>query len=351
MPDIRVGFVGVGMMSQVCHIPCFQQAEGCEVTALVSSRSGLLGQVADGFGIGKRYASHAELAADPDIDLAAVILPPEYNPQVCIDLLEAGKHVFCEKPVSLAVADAERMQAAAQAAGRLLMVGFMKRYDAGVQAAKAQVDGWRESGEAGEMLFARAHSFIGGDWLGNIGGLLPQVKTDEKPSEKPAVSLPEWLSEEYGGAWGPYYFFNHVHSHDMDLLTYFLGREFEVRHADWSRATKLALLDFDGVAANLEVAKAGANRRWDEELRVYFEHGWVHVQVPPPMLINAPAQVQVYHMGERQEMCDVHAPYSWSFLRQAQGAVDSVAGKAEPLCTIEDGVAQMRMTEGIFRMV
>lgn len=201
------------------------------------------------------------------------------------------------------------------------------------------------------MLFARAHSFIGGDWLANIGGLLPQVKTDEKPSEKPAVSLPEWLSEEYGGQWGPYYFFNHVHSHDMDLLTYFLGREFEVRHADWSRATKLALLDFDGVAANLEVARAGANRRWDEELRIYFEHGWVHVQVPPPMLINAPAQVLVYHMGERQEVCDVHAPYSWSFLRQAQGAVDAVLGKAAPLCTIEDGVAQMRMTEGIFRMV
>ena len=127
MSSIRVGFVGVGMMSQVCHIPCFQQAEGCEVTALASSRPGMLGQVAERFGIGKRYASHAELAADTDIDLAAVILPPEYNPQVCIDLLEAGKHVFCEKPVSLAVADAERMEAAAQAAGRLLMVGFMKR--------------------------------------------------------------------------------------------------------------------------------------------------------------------------------------------------------------------------------
>jgi predicted dehydrogenase len=67
------------------------------------------------------------------------------------------------------------------------------------------------------------------------------------------------------------------------------------------------------------------------------------------MLINSPAQVEVYRMGERQELCDVRAPYSWSFLRQAQNAVDAVRGTAVPLCTIADGLEQLRLTEAIYR--
>lgn len=353
MCAVRVGFVGAGMMAQVAHIPGFQQASGSEVIGLASTRPQLLAQVADRFAIPRRYASHLELAADPDVDLAAVIAPPELNVAYCLALLEAGKHVFCEKPVALCVADAQRLADAARANDRRLMVGFMKRSDAGVQAAKALVDQWLETGEAGKFLYARAHSFTGGDWLGNIAGLLPTLKTDEPTTPKQRTKGPDWLPERYGKEpltfASAYYAFNHVHSHDMDLLNHFLGSDFEVLYADWSRPTRLALFDFAGKQAALEIGGPMPNNRWDEEIKLYFEHGWVYVQLPPPMLINVPATVEVYRMSGQQELADVRAPYSWSFLRQAQNAVDVVAGKAEPACTIEDGVAQLQMTEAIFR--
>ncbi len=351
MSTLRVGFVGAGMMAQSAHIPGFQRAEGCEVVALAEARPRLRQLAADRFGIGKRYESHEELKADPEIDLAAIIVPPECNPPLCIELLEAGKHVFCEKPVSLAAADAQRMADAAAANGRLLLVGFMKRHDAGVQAAKALVDGWLATGEVGAPLFARVHAFLGGDWVANIEGLAPVIKTDDPTGPAPTLSFPEWLPAEQAGMWGPYYFLNHVHSHDMDLLCHFLGSEWSVVHADWSRATKTALLDFNGTAATLEIGKAGTNNRWDEEMTLYFEHAVLHVQLPPPLLINSPARVEVYTMGEKQQVCDLHARYSWSFLRQAQGAVDAALGKCEPLCTIADAVNQMRMTEALFAHV
>ena len=351
MSTIQVGFVGVGMMSQVAHIPAFQRASGAELTAIASSRPVLLGQVADRFGIARRYASHEELGRDPEVDLVMVVVPPELNPDICISLLEAGKHVICEKPVSLSSAAAQRMADAQKASGKQLLVGFMKRHDAGVQAAKAVVDRWLASGEAGALLYARAHAFIGGDWTGNIEGLMPVLTSDEPSSDKPADVIADCVPAQHAGMWGECYFHNHVHSHDMDLLAHFLGRDCSVSYADWSTATKLVVFDFGGVPATLETAKAGSNARWDEELKVYFEGGWVHVKLPPPLLINAPAQVEVYWMGERQEVCDVHAPYSWSFLRQAQNAVDVVAGTAEPICTIEDGVVQVRMTEATFGRV
>ena len=338
-------------MSQAAHIRCFQQAEGAEVLALASSRPGLLAEVADRFGVPRRYGSHIDVAGDPDIDIAAVIVPPEYNARICIDLLEAGKHVFCEKPVSLCTRDAQKMLDAATASDRHLMVGFMKRSDAGVQAAVSVVDRWRASGEAGELLFARMHAFIGGDWTANIEGLFSVSESDEPMTEKERSGEPEWLPPPLAGQWGEYYFFNHVHSHDMDLLAHLLGTEFTVAYVDWSGPAKLARLEFGGVPANLEVAKAGNNNRWDEDLTVYFEHGWVHIKLPPPMLINVPAQVEVYQMGQRQELSDVHARYGWSFLRQAQNTVDVVLGKAEPVCTIGDGLAQVRMSEEIFKAI
>lgn len=353
MSEVRVGFVGVGMMSQVAHIPSFQQAKGARVMAACSSRSKLLELVAERFQIPRRYADHRELAEDPDIDLAAVIVPPQYNVQPCLELLEAGKHVFCEKPVALRAADAQRLLDAARANGRHFLVGFMKRADAGVQAAKALTDRWFETGEAGKFLFARAHSFIGGDWLGGIGGLLPTLKTDEPMSPREPARGPAWLPAQYGteplGFGSAYYFVNHVHSHDMDLLNHFLGPGVKVEYADWSRPARVAVLDFDGKLATLELGAQSSNTRWDEEITLFFEGGRVKVSLPPPMLINVPAQVEVYWLGERQELCNPQVPYSWSFLRQAQNVVDVVRGEAAPLCTGEDGLAQLQFTEALFQ--
>ncbi len=351
MSDVRVGFVGAGFMAQLAHITCFQQAEGAEVTAIASSRPKLLVQVANRFFIDKRYPSYQEIGQDPDIDLAAVIVPPEINVRICTELLEAGKHVFCEKPVAISAADARRLADAAKAAGRHLLVGFMKRFDAGVQAAKNVVSEWQSSGEAGNLLYARVHSFIGGDWTANIEGLFPVIKTDEPMSTKEHGHFPEWLNAEEARSWSPYYFFNHVHSHDMDLIGFFLGSDFEVTYADWSHEAKFAALDFAGTPATIEVGKCSENHRWDEELAIYFEGGSVHISLPPPMLVNMPAVVKVYYMGDRQEVCDVHARYSWSFLNQAQNAVDVVARKAAPICTSDDGLAQLRMIEAIFKAI
>jgi predicted dehydrogenase len=89
------------------------------------------GQIMDLTGIA-RYAELDEMLCDAKLDLIDVCLPPAWHAEVTIAALDAGKHTFCEKPIALNPADANRMVEAARWAGKLLMIGhvlpFMPEY-------------------------------------------------------------------------------------------------------------------------------------------------------------------------------------------------------------------------------
>ena len=120
-------------------------------------------QIAEKYRIPKLYTSHRELAADPDVDAVVEVTRDDSHAPVSIDILNSGKHLFIEKPLSTNVVDGKQMLEAAEAANVILMVNFMRRYDPGVELANQLVNEFRSSGELGEITFARAHRF-GDDW-------------------------------------------------------------------------------------------------------------------------------------------------------------------------------------------
>src|SRR4051794_41046982 len=79
------------------------------------------------------YANLDDLLDDPQIDLVDITLPTPQHADVAIRALEAGKHVFCEKPMALQIGDCDRMVEAANRANKLLMIGhvlpFFPEYD------------------------------------------------------------------------------------------------------------------------------------------------------------------------------------------------------------------------------
>ncbi len=77
--------------------------------------------------------------------------PDAFHVPASLRALEAGKHVLCEKPVSVSVEEAEHLKSAVGRSGRVFQVGHMKRFDAGLQAAKAFIEG-----EMGEMVALKA---------------------------------------------------------------------------------------------------------------------------------------------------------------------------------------------------
>ena len=135
---INVGIAGIGFMGMI-HYLAYQKIRGAKVAAMcetgrrngwpaIGGRSRAIsarrGEMMDLTGIA-RYAELDEMLADPKLDMIDVCLPPALHAKVTIAALKAGKHVFCEKPIALKPADANRMVDAAQKAGKLLMIGHV----------------------------------------------------------------------------------------------------------------------------------------------------------------------------------------------------------------------------------
>jgi myo-inositol 2-dehydrogenase/D-chiro-inositol 1-dehydrogenase len=107
------------------------------VVALCDSDADRLKRVGDRFDVDRRYRDSAEILDDPDVDAVAVCVPAESHVPVAIAALDAGKHVFVEKPLALGLEDADRLISRASRSDRRTMVGFNLRWHRSVLDARA----------------------------------------------------------------------------------------------------------------------------------------------------------------------------------------------------------------------
>jgi len=302
--------------------------------------------VRERFGIPRLYANHLELAADPEIEAVALSAGYALQGQMARDLLRRGKTVFMEKPMATTVAQAESILAAAREGGGRLMVGYMKRYDAGNVFAREAIAAARESGEWGAVTFARNHAF-GGDWINNLD--TPMDATDEPKPESPVI-VPKWLPEAWAGK---YLGFLQQYTHNVNLLRYFLGAgdRVAVRHVDLDEDgySGVTLLEMDGVRVSLETGRL-AFHRWDEFTQVYFERAWVKATAPPLLLRNQPGEVEIYVGGERPEFRRPIAQpgWTWSYRREAEHFVAAVREGTPFRSSGEDTLTDVRLFEEIY---
>ncbi len=354
MEKVKIGFVGCGYMSQLVHLPCFISLDNCEVVALAARRGDRRGKVARKFNIPREYASHKKLAKDEDIKAVVTVLPPEINPRVTIDLAEAGKDMMIEKPMAISVKEAQKMVDAAKANGVKLMLAYMKRYDSGVERAKQFIDEVLSTGEMGDILYGVGHCFLGGNWTANIENLAKVIRTTELAEEPEDIDPgPEWLTgklkEKMYTHDNAYYHFIHVHSHNINLLRYLLGDPLDISYAGMDGDVNLVILRYDGFPVTLEVGGPISHNGFDEETKIYFNHGWIKINTPPPLLRNVPAKVEIYRAGNKQEMSEVYTGWDWSFRRQAEHFIDCVLNDREPRSTGEDSLGDIKVVESIFK--
>ena len=139
----------------------FSALPGCELAWLCEPADSVRAGVADRFPHARLTGDLDEVLADPTLDAVALATPVPTHAALAVRVLEAGKHCFVEKPLAQSVAEAERVVAAAQSAGRVLMVGHLLEYHPGVQRLKELVD----SRELGDQIY-----YIYGNRL-NLGKL------------------------------------------------------------------------------------------------------------------------------------------------------------------------------------
>jgi predicted dehydrogenase len=203
---VKVGIVGVGFMGKM-HFNVYKNYPKAKVVALADvdpvKRAGdwsrIGGNVEDKRAAnvdlsGIRVYSKAEqLFADKGVDVVDITLPTFLHAKYAVAALKAGKHVVCEKPMALSLADCDRMMAAARAARRVLVVAHCIRFWPEWIVLKKIIDG----GKYGKPLAARFY----------------------RMSLTPTWSWQNWLLDgrRSGGA------LVDLHIHDVDYVNYAFG--------------------------------------------------------------------------------------------------------------------------------
>ncbi len=146
METVGVGLIGTGYMGK-CHAlawnavkPVFGDCPDIRLVHLAEVSSALAKEKAASFGFAKATGDWRDILADADVDVVSVTTPNAFHPEMAIAALEAGKHVWCEKPMAPKLDRAIRMRQAARAAGKVAVLGYnyiqnpMMRHIAGMLA-------------------------------------------------------------------------------------------------------------------------------------------------------------------------------------------------------------------------
>ena len=166
MKKLRSGMVGAGKIANT-HLDSYRKLPHAEIAAICDINADRLKETADLFGIEKRYATLAEMLANEQLDAADVCVWNCNHAACTIEALNAGLHVLCEKPMAYSVKEAEEMLAASKRNQKLLMIGFVLRFDNESRIAKDFID----NGYMGDIYYSKAtylrrHGSPGG-WFSN----------------------------------------------------------------------------------------------------------------------------------------------------------------------------------------
>jgi predicted dehydrogenase len=157
---VRIGVAGLGYWGPNLARN-FSGIDGCELVWCCDDAPEARARAQSRFPGVRVTDSVQQMLDDPDLDAVALATPVPTHASLAVEVLEAGKHCFVEKPLAQSVSDAQRAVDAAAASGRTLMVGHLLEYHPGLRKLKELAD----SGELGDEIY-----YIYGNRL-NLGKL------------------------------------------------------------------------------------------------------------------------------------------------------------------------------------
>ncbi|WP_027483367.1 Gfo/Idh/MocA family protein [Deinococcus pimensis] len=322
---MKVGVIGAGGVSRF-HLAGYAAA-GAQVVAIADAHAETLERVQAQWRVPRGYADFHALCADPEIEAVSVCLPNALHHPATIAAARAGKHVLCEKPVSMSLSEAHDMIRACREAGVVLQVGHHLRSNPAAEKARQLI----ESGELGRVTFVRLRQAH--DW----GGQEPRASFRTLASAGGGTLLDNG-------------------SHMMDLARYFGGpvREVFARMATLGydvevEDTSVVTLEFASGALG-SVENAWTATGWEEAFWVYGTRGALEYT----NRLGRPTMRHVFRSspGTDWNEQDV-ATYQFAGLephsRNVLEFLEAVRGERRVICSGEDGLEAVRLILASYR--
>jgi predicted dehydrogenase len=152
---IRIGIVGAGAIAQVAHLPVLSKMRGVHMVAICDNDRAKARALAERFGIEHTVTDIEDLLEIEEVDAVVLATPNHLHEPHALSALAAGRHVLCERPLALTSRGVERVLAAAERAGRMVIANNNLRYRTDVQGLSRFIRG----GELGRVGGIRAGAY------------------------------------------------------------------------------------------------------------------------------------------------------------------------------------------------
>lgn len=163
MDRLRIGVIGLGWFGEI-HCEAIAGIPNLELAALCTRRPDRLSEMAEKFGVRKTFTDYREMLADKDIDAVSIVTMWDQHTGPAVAALQAGKHVFLEKPMASTIADCKLIMAAASASSGILQIGHICRFNPRYRMAKQAID----EGRIGKIVALQSRRDIPAAWTPTI---------------------------------------------------------------------------------------------------------------------------------------------------------------------------------------
>jgi predicted dehydrogenase len=346
--------IGLGEVAQVIHLPILQiMADQYEIAAVCDISPRLVQRIGDRYGVECRYTEPKELIAAGGLDCVLVLNSDEYHAECVVSALEHGLHVLVEKPMCLSPREAEEIIAARDLAGKVVMVGYMRRYAPAFVEAVEQLPG------LGPITYARVHDIIGKNAL-----IVGQTTVVERPDDVPQAAVDErWargaelvrealgeVPEELGWT---YRLLCGLGSHDLSAMRELLGRPRRVVTArQWRKGGFIvALLDYGDYTVTYETG-VDDQLRYDTHIEVFGESGTLRVRWDTPYVRHFPTTLVTERTDGDAYETSVRRPHLKDpYTYELEHFHEAVTTGRTPKTTPEDYVEDMGLFVEIIRAI
>lgn len=335
---LRIGVLGAGQIAQAAHFESCTKARNADLVAICDVAEDLRERMAITHGVQKTYDDFDRMLADPEIDAVIIATSDAFHVPSSIRALEAGKHVLCEKPVGLTVEEVEDLKVVVTKSGKIFQVGHMKRFDAGLQAAKSFIDN-----EMGDLVALKAWYCDSTHRYAMTDAVQPLVVTSSKarkPSANPKADLRRYYMLAHG-------------CHLIDTARYLAGEVLSV-HARLSERAGIWCWFVDvqfasGALGHLDLTVA-VRMDWHEGFQIYGKNGSVLGKTYNPWYFRS-SDVDIFREAEATTHRVLGADGHF-YRRQVEGFADTILkGAPQAGATIDDGIASVRAMVAIARSV
>lgn len=301
---IRVGLVGAGSIAQIAQLPALSTHPDVEIAGVVTRTADSSVRNLRRWPIERSYESLEAMIDGAKLDALFVLTPKHDHVRYVQQGLRAGLDVFCEKPLATTADDAKELAGLATEVGKLLMVGFNRRY--------AEV--YRRAHEAlaeGEVRFC--------------------VAQKNRPGSEYRATLENAI-------------------HMVDLLRWFCGEATAIEaHAiasdPFAEEGTMALIKFDsGTVGTLVAARCAGE--WDERLDVYGGMTSLRVTAPDELATSVDGVTSLVQMRPRANGW-AQATETMGFAPAVRHFIDRVADREQPLTNGWEAVRTQQLIEDV----